>query len=339
MLEKNPVRSAQAVQDAIHCKPAGERLTPVESAIHSLEQLFGSLFKFSLHRWHQRYPEGPHVIAAIAEAAREADPLIADLLRWTAQWVTTRGVAMASVVPELWAVHEPAARRFLLDVAARWPEALDPDSLSAPLQFQRPVLVGQLAVGFTPAGAACAVQCAVDAQSREGVFRTVLGALWNAGAADQVIEDLYGAYFKPGADEVEVVCRFISFDGDGGDAARKGSLRRLVHPVSTLAQWLGVGAVPLPALIRVKRLEELEGLLDDWRTVRCEGPVLDSSLRMALRADPDALVVDATLLQPGDEKLLLNALFTGHMVIAAGASAVLDELVKAMHPVPLFDRR
>ncbi len=338
MLETEPVRSYQAVREAIELK-RGEQLNPVESVVWSLEQLLGSLFEFSLHLWDQRNPDGPRTIAAIAEAARESDPLIADLLRWTARWVTTQGVGMVSVVPELWAVHQAAARRFLFDVAARWPEALDPDSLPAAAPFVRPELEGTLGVGFTAVGAACATPCPVSEQHREGVFRVVLDALWRAGANDALIADFHRAYFEAGADEVEVVCRFVSFDGDGGDAERKAALRQSLRPVSKLAQWLGVAAVPLPAVIRVNALEELAGLLHDWHAVHCEGPVLATSLRRAMRADPDAFVFDATLLAPGDGALVLNAVFTGHLVIAAGASPVMDEVVQAMHPVPMFDRR
>ena len=84
MLETKPVRSYQAVRDAIDLK-RGAPLNPVESVVWSLEQLLGNLFEFSLHLWDQRHPDGPRTVAAIAEAACESDPLIADLLRSTAR--------------------------------------------------------------------------------------------------------------------------------------------------------------------------------------------------------------------------------------------------------------
>jgi hypothetical protein len=347
------MRSYEAVREGIDARlgsgvglsaaQAALELTPVEHVVWALDNLLANLFEFRLHLWHQGFTgaeyDGVRIISVIAEQARSIDPLIADLLRWTARWVATRSVPMASLVPELWAAHGKAAQRFLMEVAATWPEALHPASLPEPAPFVRVPSSGPVAVGFTPAGATCAAQCPVADQHREGVFRAVLSALWQAGAEDQTLDDFFAAYFQHEVEEVEVVCRFISFDGDGGDDERKAALQRSIRPISKLAKWLGVASVPLPAIIRVDSLGQLDGLLDDWRAEWCEGPSLLESARRALRTDPDAIVLDAALLQPGQAEWFVNVPFTGHLLVAAGESVVKDELVRKADSVPLFDRR
>lgn len=352
MLEEVPVRSYEAVREAIDSKlgsgvgllarDAAVKLEPVEHVVWALDNLLACLFEFRLHIWDQGFAgpdyDGPRVIAGIARAARASDPVIAELLLWTCRWVRTRGVPMVSVVPEVWARHAEAARRFLLDVAARWPETLDPVSL-APGTFERALSTESIGIGFTSRGASCAVQCAAADQHREGVFRAVVTALWQGGASDQTLDDFFSAYFDTGTEEVEVVCRFVSFDGDGGDAERKAALQAAIRPVSRLAKRLGVAEVPMPSVIRFSARSELDGLLDDWRVVHCEGPSLSDSVRSALRMDPDALTLDATLLLPGDDALLQSAVYTGHLLIAVGDSPVMEALLRSLQTVPFFDLR
>jgi hypothetical protein len=278
------------------------------------------------------------VVAAIAQEARELDPLVADLLLWTAGWVKLRPVAMVCVVPELWALQAQAARRFLFQVAERWHEQVDPAALPEATPFVHPELRVPR-VGFTSQGAHCPAQCPPAEQTREGVFRSVAWVLWQTGASDQHLEDFFAQYFSSEGDEVDVVCRFVSFDGDGGDEARKAALRRVLHPVHPLASWLGLEQVPSVALLLVDSLEEVSSRLAGWSSRVLEGPDVGQSTRMALRTDPDVLLVEAELLKPEDLRPLAQAAETGHLVVIAGRSGAVDGLLAEIPHVPVIDRR
>lgn len=352
MLEPSPVRTYEEVRLAIDSKlgsgvglssgEASRRLEPVEHVVWALDNLLACLFDFRLHVWNQSFTgpgyDGPRIVSAIAREARELDPLIADLLLWTAEWVKSRPVAMVCMVPELWALQALAARRFLFRVAERWPALTDPAALGEPPPFSRPELrVPRL--GFTPRGASCPAQCPPAEQTREGVFRAVAWVLWQTGAADQHLEDFFGQYFSSDADEVDVVCRFVSFDGDGGDEERKASLRRVLHPMHPLAEWLGLEQVPALALLLVDSLEEVSSRLAGWSSRTLEGPDVAQSARVALRNDPDVLLVEAAALEPKDVRLLVQAAETGHLVVVAGRSRGVDALLAESSHVPAIDRR
>lgn len=352
MLEAAAVRTYEEVRLAIDSKLGGgvgltsgeasRHLEPVEHVVWALDNLLACLFDFRLHIWDQSFTgpgyDGPRIVSAIAHEARELDPLVADLLLWTAGWVKSRRIAMVCVVPELWALHVAAARRFLFQVAERWPAQLDPGALPEPPPFARPELRVPR-VGFTARGAACPAQCAPLEQTREGVFRAVAWALWQTGATDQRLDDFFGQYFSSEADEVDVVCRFVSFDGDGGDEARRVALRRALRPVHPLAEWLGLEQVPSPTILLVDALGEVTSRLAGWSSHTLEGPDLVLSGREALRTDPDVLLVDGAVLDPESLRLLVQAAETGHLVVVAGRGGGVDALLAHGTNLPVIDRR
>ncbi|HEY0880933.1 MAG TPA: hypothetical protein VGD87_05355, partial [Archangium sp.] len=145
MLEPKPVRTYEEVREAIDSKlgsgvglsaeAAARQLAPEEHVVWALDNLLACLFDFRLHLWDQGFAQrgydGPRQIAALAQAGREVDPVVADLLLWTVEWVRTRGVPLSSLVPELWIEQASPARHFLLQVAARWPASLALEAVPA----------------------------------------------------------------------------------------------------------------------------------------------------------------------------------------------------------------
>jgi hypothetical protein len=319
MLEPQPVRTYEEVREAIDSRlgsgvgmsaeDAVRGLEPSEHVVWALDNLLACLFESRLHIWDQGFVQrgydGPRVIAAIAHHAREVDPVVADLLLWTVEWVRTRGVALTSLVPELWLLRAKEARHFLLQVAERWPEGLEP--VAPPTAYQRPPKQ-DAAVGFTARGATCPFQCPPDQQHRDGVFRNVAWALWRSGAEDETLERFFLEYFS-GNDEVETLCRFVSFDGDGGDDARKAELRSTIRPVHPLTTYLGEEP-PAYGVVLVDSLNDVRERMGGWRALDVNDV---AGLKRALRSDPDVLLVDGEI----DDALrqgIFVASETGHLV-------------------------
>ncbi len=337
MLAPTPARTYEAVRASIDAKlgdglgmptaEAAAKLEGVEEAVWVLDNLLASVFEFRLHIWDQGFRgagyDGPAVLAGIAEVVRSAHPCAADLLAWTARWVTTRGVPMSSVVPEVWVAFATDARRMLIDVAERWSGAVpraDPSTWSR-------VPPSSVSVGFTAAGAACAYQCVT--QTRDGVFRGVLSALWQAGESDATLDAFFKSYFAGDAVEVDVVCRFVSFDGDGGDADRKAALQAAIRPVDQLAAVFGLDALEFPSLLRIASIDRIAGKCGDVYALKLPGPELFADLRHALRQNPDIAIFEAAMLKSTDLEMFVAALHTGHILIAVGDSPVLTELAAA----------
>lgn len=364
MLLPAPVRTYDAVRARIDAALGEGRMSPREAAalLHGADQavwvldnLLACLFEDRFHIWDQGFVQGdvdgPAAVAAIAEAAREVDPLVADLLRWTARWPKTRGVALTSVVPEPWARVAPAARAFLFAVAERWPDGVDPVALPTPAPWTRAELppaeasprFPTVSVGFTAAGNGCPVQVPPGEQNPTQVFRAALFALWQAGAPDAALEAFWRAFFERDADEVAVLCEYVSFDGDGGDAARLDALRAALHPVHPLVAWLGVERLDFPSVVWLPagQLDEAEKRLGGWYGVRLDPANVALSARSALRRDPDALLVPGDAVQEGDVALLQAGAETGHLLIISGESTASAALVKTLREfgTPVVDRR
>jgi hypothetical protein len=305
---------------------AAAKLSNVEHAVWALDNLLACLFDARLHIWDQNFRtpmyDGPRAIDAIAELARDCDPQIADMLRWTTRWVTARGVAMVSLVPELWSPHAAAARRFLDEVAARWPADI------SPLERATPAWQGVLpstppAIGFTERGAACATQC--RANDPLGVFRDVLGALWAAGTPDDALDDFAAEYFAQDAIEIDVVCRYATFDGDGGDELRRATVQARIRPIHPLARRLGLDRIPFGSLIVVGAIADLADVLDGLHAIAVSDA---ESTRRALRHDPDVLLCEASQMSSSAAEQLAAAVGAGMLVIAGGASPALAALVE-----------
>ncbi len=334
---------------------AAALLHGADQAVWALDNLLSCVFDDRFHIWDQGFVQadldGPRLISAIAESAREVNPLIADLLRWTARWPRTRGVALVSVVPELWHRHAEAARAFLFEVAARWPDAIDPLELAEPPPWVRAELTPApdeprfptVAVGFTPQGAGCAVQCQCASMPPAQIFGCIVFALWQAGVPDEALEAFWHEHFERGADQVAVLCRYVSFDGDGGDAARKQILRVALDPPHPLQIWLEVDHLPSPAVVWLPAgaLDEVARRLGGWRGVAIDATDVSASTRRALRQDPDVLLVPGNALTDADRMLLLTAVMTGHTLAIAGETDATRQLMAeiAATGVAVFDRR
>lgn len=351
MLEPAPVRTYEEVRLAIDSKlgsatgveaiDAAKQLTSVEHVVWVLDNLLASLFDFRLHIWDQSFAQGaydgPRTVAAIAHMSRSVDPVIADLLLWTVEWVRTRGVPMTVVVPELWALRANEARRFLIEVAERWPENLDPASVIDPPAYRRPER-REVAMGFTAQGAHCAEQCALEGQPRDDLFRTVALALWKAGATDEELETFFVTWCSGSVDEVEVLCRYVSFDGDGGDPARKTAVQKLIKPEHPLTTWLGEEP-PSYGVLLVDTLEEVETRLGDWFGVRIEGLSLTEGLKRALRSDPDVMLIDGSRVDAQSIESIAMASLTGHLVFISGRATGMEHLSRLPAEVQVIDRR
>lgn len=319
MLEPTPVRTYEAVRESIDAKlgdgigmptaEAAAKLEGVEEVVWVLDNLLACVFDFRLHIWDQGFRgagyDGPSVIAGVAEVARPSHPIVADLLRWTARWVTTRGVPMSSVVPELWVSFATEARRCLIDVAERWSGVVPREE---PATWSR-VAPSPVAVDVTSLGT-----------TRDDIFRGVLKALWLAGATDDTLDAFFHDYFERDAVEVDVICRFVSLEGD------KAALQLLIRPPDLLAANFGLDVLSYPSLLRVDSIERVKGKLGDRHALQLPGPDLLVNMRSALRQDPEIIVFDATLLKDADFKLFVTAVETGHVLLAIGDSPVLAKI-------------
>ncbi len=334
---------------------AAARLHGADQAVWALDNLLSCVFDDRFHIWDQGFVQadldGPRLISAIAETAREVNPVVADLLRWTARWPRTRGVALVSVVPELWHQHAEAARAFLFEVAARWPDAIDPLELPEPPPWGRAELTPApdeprfptVTVGFTPQGAGCTVQCQCASTPPAKIFGCIVFALWQAGAPDEALEAFWREYFERGADQVAVLCRYVSFDGDGGDDTRKARLRLALDPPHPLQTWLEVDQLPSPAVVWLPAgaLDEVARRLGGWHGVAIDATDVSASVRRALRQDPDVLLVPGDAVEDADRMLLLTAVMSGQTLAIAGETDATRQLVAdiAATGVTVIDRR
>ena len=163
-------------------------------------------------------------------------------------------------------------------------------------------------------------------------------ALWKAGATDEELETFFATWCSSIIDEVEVLCRYVSFDGDGGDAARKTAVQRLIKPEHPLTSWLGE-APPSYGVLLVDTLEEVETRLGGWFGVRVEGPSLTEGLKRALRSDPDVMLIDGSLVDADSIETIAMASLTGHLVFISGRATHVEPLSRLPPEVQMIDRR
>ncbi len=283
---------------------------------------------------------GEHrVLAALTRMHAELDPDMASVLLETFHAVERcngePGALPRHLDALLW--ERPMKRvRFGLSVAARWDAESDPFTLTPQWDPPRsvlaptegPVRYPSVAVGLTPRGEQLDVRMEdFDSFDFLSVMGVVTRGLWRAGASDEEL----ARFLDEAKDERkrlgEVCARWISFDGDGGDAARLQRIHDTLHPPDPLLAWFpevkewhGLFCLPKDFVDRIRQrmkdtsYDELEqpaaGLLD--------------ALRSSLRWDPDAIgVLQGASLSPSDGdvfEMLLQASLTGHRMIIFGLS-------------------
>lgn len=320
-----PLREPRALRERVDAKlgqgrgltfaQARELLSPAERMEWALGECLTSMLDRRFHIWVQGWclgeeVDGPAAVAAIAEAARPLDGVVADLLRWTSLrgvWARTgeRPEALFNVVPEVWLGGWDRVVPFVHAVASRWPEDADPFTLPAPPPWSRPAAFVKPKLAFVEAGT---------------VLEGAAHGLWAAGASE---DDLDEFYREAGADLHAAVTKRVDCDA--------GALHKLLNPPDPLAIALGIPKMAFPSLHVVAPEREAEILkaaefyntavlrTSDERTFAQAG-------RMALRRDPDLVVGWTRDLKPGDAELVRTILETGHAVLLFGTREGLDEI-------------
>lgn len=284
---------------------------------------------------------GEHrVLAALTRMHASLDPDMASVLLEAFQQVE-RCQGEPGALPRhldalLW--ERPMRRlRFGWAVAARWDAEADPFTLVPQWEppfpalepTEGPVRYPGVAVGLTERGAHLAVRMedfeAVDLPSVTGA---VTRGLWRAGASD---EELARFLDEANADRKhlgEICARWISFDGDGGDAARFQLIHDAMYPPDPLLAWFpdlkewhGLFSLPKELIGQVDKRMKKAGSY-----IRLEQPAAElwPMIRAVLRQDPDAIgILQGESLSPTDEEffeLLVKVALTGHRVIVFGLS-------------------
>jgi hypothetical protein len=283
---------------------------------------------------------GEHrVLAALTRAHAALDPDMASVLLDTFQQVERcngdPGALPRYLDALLW---ERPLRRvdFGLAVAARWDAEADPFTLVPQWDPPRPVLAPTegpvrypgVAVGLTERGAHLDVRMEdFDTFDFLNIRGAVVRGLWRAGATDEEL-----ARFLLEADEdrkhlAEVCARWISFDGDGGDASRFQRIQDALYPPDPLVPWFpevkdwhGLFSMPKDLIEPVQ--QRMKGT--NYRVLEQPAAELLEALRAALRWDPDAVgVLQGESLSAADVNVLeflVNAALTGHRMIVFGLS-------------------
>jgi hypothetical protein len=294
---------------------ARDRLAPAERVEWAMGECLFAMMDRRFHLWVQGWcldgpVDGPAVIAAIAEAARPLDGVIADLLRWTSLrgvWARTgeRKEALFNVVPEVWHGAWDRVVPFMRALTSRWPEEVDPFGLPAPPDWTRPTTFSKPRIVFLDGA-------------------TVLGssahALWAAGASE---DDLDEFYREAGNDLTAAVTKRVDCDA--------AALHALLHPVDPLATALGIEKISFPSLhvVPPDREGDILRAAEAWNCVVLRPPFRDSA-RSALRRDPDLLIGWTRDLTPEDLQTVRTILETGHAMVFFGTRQALagipDEL-------------
>lgn len=282
-------------------------LSPAERMEWALGECLISMLDKRFHIWVQGWclegpVDGPAVIAAIAEAARPLDEVVADLLRWTSnrgRWARTgeRPDALISVVPEVWHGAWDRVVPFAHTLSAAWPEEVDPFALPAPAPWTRGPRRGKIRVEY-------------PVLTPDGVLESTAHALWAGGAT----EDELDAFFQEAGRLPEILPRYVAIE-----PAELEALRLALNPPDPLAGLLGVEKLKFPSLglLPAAREAELLEAAKSCRHVVLEAPLLQAA-RTALRRDPDLLVARTQDVTAGDVEILLSALQTGHLLILHG---------------------
>ena len=294
-------------------------LSPAERMEWALGECLFAMLDRRFHIWVQGWcldgpVDGPAAVAAIAEAARPLDGVVADLLRWTALrgvWARTgeRKEALFNVVPEVWLGAWDRVVPFARALSSRWPEDADPFELQAPPPWTRSVPFTRPRLVF------------LDGAT---VLESAAHALWAAGASE---DDLDEFYRDAGKDLEQAVVRRVDCDAAG--------LHALLNPADPLADALGIAQISFPSLHVVP--VELEGRIlsaaEGWNHVVVRPPFRDAA-RTALRRDPDLLIGWTRDLAPGDVELVGTILETGHAMVFLGDRDALAGLPAEYFPPP-----
>ncbi|MBV8880745.1 MAG: hypothetical protein JO332_12310 [Planctomycetaceae bacterium] len=282
---------------------ARERLAPAERMEWALGECLFAMLDRRFHLWVQGWcldgpVDGPAAVAAIAEAARPLDGVVADLLRWTALrgvWARSgeRKEALFSVVPEVWLGAWDRVVPFLRLLGARWPEDADPFALPAPPPWTRSTTFVKPRLAFSDAGT---------------VLESTAHALWAAGASE---DDLDEFYREAGNDLADAVGRRVDCD--------PAALTALLNPPDPLARALGIEKIGFPSLhvVPLEREAEILKAAESWNHVVLRPPFRQAA-RSALRRDPDLLLGWTRDLGPEDVELVTSILQTGHAMLFFG---------------------
>lgn len=288
---------------------ARDLLSPAERMEWALGECLFAMLDRRFHIWVQGWcldgpVDGPAVIAAIAEAARPLDPVVADLLRWTSNrgvWARTgeRPDALFTVVPEVWHGAWDRVVPFTKALSARWPEDADPFSMPAPAPWVRSMSPARPKLVF------------LDAST---VLESTAHALWAAGASEDALDEFYR---DAGRDLAAAVSARVDCDA--------AALHALLNPRDPLTDALGIDKIAFPSLhvVAPDREGEILRAAERWNHVVLRPPFRDSA-RAALRRDPDLLIGWTRDLAPGDVEMLRNILETGHAALFFGTREALS---------------
>ena len=312
-LETPEVRDPKSLRERVDAKlgrgsgmsfaEARDLLSPAERAEWALGECLFAMLDRRFHIWVQGWclegpVDGPAVIAAIAEAARPLDGVVADLLRWTSLrgvWARTgeRKEALFTVVPEVWLGAWDRVVPFVRALAARWPEDADPFALPATAPWTRSTTFAKPRLVFLDPGT---------------VLESAAHALWAAGAPE---DDLDEFYREAGNDLTAAVTKRVECDA--------AALHALLHPVDPLATALGIEKIGFPSLhvVPLAREGEILRAAEAWNHAVIRPPFKDSA-RAALRRDPDLLLAWTRDVTPDDAALVRSILETGHAMVFFG---------------------
>jgi hypothetical protein len=287
---------------------ARDLLSPAERVEWALGECLMAMRDRRFHIWVQGWclegpVDGPAVIAAIAEAAREVDGVVADLLRWTALrgvWARTgeRPEALFNVVPEVWLGAWERVLPFIHAVASRWPEDVDPFALPAPAPWTRRTSKAKIRVEF-------------PSLTPEGILETAAHALWAGGRSEDELDEFFR---EAGQDLLAAVAQRMELDAKEVEAVKLA-----LNPPDVLALALGLEKLKFPSLMLVKpeREAEILALAERYNHVVVRAPFAQGA-RAALRRDPDLVVGWTRDLSAGDVEILTTILQTGHAVLLFG---------------------
>ncbi len=286
-------------------------LSPAERMEWALGECLFAMLDRRFHIWVQGWcldgpVDGPAVVAAVAEAARPLDGVIADLLRWTSLrgvWARTgeRKEALFNVVPEVWHGAWDRVVPFVKALSSRWPEDVDPFDLPAPSPWSRPA-------GFTRPRLVF-----LDGAT---VLESAAHALWAAGASEDDLDDFYR---DAGKDLEQAVVGRVDCDA--------AALHHLLNPADPLAGALGIPQIAFPSVhvVPVEQEGKILRAAEGWNHAVVRPPFRDAA-RSALRRDPDLLIAWTRDLAPGDLELVLTILQTGHAMLFLGNREALADL-------------
>jgi hypothetical protein len=295
---------------------ARDLLSPAERMEWAFGECLFAMLDRRFHIWVQGWclegpVDGPAVVAAIAEAARPLDGVVADLLRWTSLrgvWARTgeRPEALFTVVPEVWHGAWDRVVPFTRAISARWPEEADPFELPAPPPWKRSTANTRPRLVFLDRGT---------------VLESSAHALWAAGASE---DDLDEFYREAGDDLTAAVTKRIDCD----DVA----LHALLHPVDPLAKALRVEKIAFPSLhiVPPEREGEILRAAESWNHVVLRAP-FGNAARSALRQDPDLLIGWTRDLGPDDVALVTSILETGQAMLFFGTREALSGVPAQYH--------